>query len=326
MRDRLTHLFTPHQSNNHRPKILSNSGLALLVGIFLFTQASLKLISISDGVGGYVLGYASSITTGQVIDLTNQERAKIGLSPLTHNSALSNAAAGKANHMFSSQYWAHIAPDGTSPWYFIKNAGYSYSVAGENLARDFGDTSSVMVAWMNSPTHRDNIVNSKYSEIGVAVVDGVLNGVETTLVVQMFGSQVRTVAATSPQAVSTEATEPEVKSITDEKSQPVETIETTKTQEVETIEQPEELVTEPKSVVLSAPQDLEPAKVRISPLTLTKVFSSSIVALIILVLAYDLLISRKKKLVRLVGKNWAHFSFLGVILIIVYASVAGQII
>ena len=323
MRDRLAHLFTPHQSNNHRPKIIQNAGLSLLVGIFLFTQASIKLVSLSHGVGGFVLGYASSITTGQVIELTNQERAKLGLSPLTHNSALSNAAAGKANHMLSAQYWAHIAPDGTSPWYFIKNAGYSYSVAGENLARDFGDTSSVMVAWMNSPTHRDNIVNSKYAEIGVAVVDGVLNGVETTLVVQMFGSQVRTVAATSPQAISTDNTEPEVKSITDTQPEPVETVEI---EEVEVVEQPEEIATQPKSVIISAPANIEPAKVRISPLTLTKVFSSSIVALIILVLAYDLLISRKKKLVRLVGKNWAHFSFLGVILIIVYASVAGQII
>ena len=124
-------------------------------------------------------------------------------------------------------------------------------------------------------------------------------------------------------AVSTENSEPEVKSITDTQPEPVETA---KAEEVEVVQQPEEIVTEPQSVVISAPKNLEPAKVRISPLTLTKVFSSSIVALIILVLAYDLLISRKKKLVRLVGKNWAHFSFLGVVLIIVYASVAGQII
>jgi hypothetical protein len=325
MRDRLAHLFVPHQNNNHRPKIIQNAGLALLVAIFLFTQSSLKLISLSHGVGGFVLGYASSITPGQVIDLTNQERSKLGLAPLTHNSALSNAAAGKANHMFSLQYWAHIAPDGTSPWQFIKNAGYSYSVAGENLARDFGDTGSVIVAWMNSPTHKENIINSKYSEIGVAVVDGVLNGVETTLVVQMFGSQVRSVAATSPQAVSTENPAPEVKSLTDSQPEPTKPLEV---EEVETQEpaEEEELI-EPKSVIISAPQNqIEPAKVRISPLTLTKAISSGIVLLIILVLGYDLFISQKKKLVRLVGKNWAHFSFLGIILVIVYVSVAGQII
>ena len=90
--------------------------------------------------------------------------------------------------MFTDQYWAHTAPDGTEPWTFMHQMGYQYVVAGENLARDFGQTDEMVSAWLASPTHRANIMNPKYQEIGIAVIDGVLEGYETTLVVQMFGT------------------------------------------------------------------------------------------------------------------------------------------
>ena len=185
-------------------------------------------------------------------------------------------------------------------------------MAGENLARDFGDTGSVITAWMNSPTHRDNIVNGKYREIGVAVVDGVLNGVETTLVVQMFGNRAQVAAATSPKAVTAPAAKPATVPVITPVPQPAPTIAP---------------VTEENVLV----QDLEisppaAAKVRISPLTITKILATSMVAMILLVLAYDVFVIHQRKLVRLVGKNWAHFSFFGVLLIIIYISTAGQIV
>ena len=64
--------------------------------------------------------------------------------------------------MIAKNYWAHNAPDGASPWSFFKNVGYRYLYAGENLARDFGDSASVVNAWMNSPTHRDNLLSGRY--------------------------------------------------------------------------------------------------------------------------------------------------------------------
>lgn len=324
MIEKLAHLFTPHHSNNHRPKILQNSGLAILVAIFVVVQGGLRLTSATNGVGGIVLGFASSITPSQIIDMTNSQRAGQGLQALSSNAALSNAAAGKAAHMFANQYWAHIAPDGTSPWVFIKNAGYSYSVAGENLARDFGDSGSVISAWMNSPTHRDNIVNAKYQEIGVAVVDGVLNGIETTLVVQMFGTRAQVASAVTPQAVAaqpqvapqvqaTPAPQAEVVPIPEATPAPVEN--------PPLVEGDVDLL---PNLVISAPA--EGAKVRISPLTITKVMATSIVALVLLVLAYDVFVVHQKKLIRLVGKNWAHFGFFGALLVIIYISTAGQII
>jgi hypothetical protein len=94
----------------------------------------------------------------------------------------------KAAYMFEHNFWAHYAPDGTSPWYFIKNAGYEYEYAGENLAKGFSNSSDVVTAWMNSPTHRENVLSPKYQDIGFAVVEGKLLGEDTVLVVQMFGS------------------------------------------------------------------------------------------------------------------------------------------
>ena len=211
----LRHLFTPHYSNDHRARILHPAGLSVLIALFVLTQSSLQLLRYVPVLPeGFVLGYASNITASQVVDLTNSERSKSGLESLSYNSVLSEAAAQKANHMFSYNYWAHISPDGSTPWEFIRSAGYSYSVAGENLARDFDSSSPMMEAWMNSPTHKENIVNQKYSEIGVAVVDGILQGVETTLVVQMFGTpstpQIAAVNPTIPEQAAQAEVEPAV--------------------------------------------------------------------------------------------------------------------
>jgi len=134
------------------------------------------------------LGYSSEITVEKVLQQTNQQRQNNDLPPLLFNSALSESARLKAEDMFVNNYWAHSSPEGSSPWDFIKSTDYQYSVAGENLAKDFYDTPSMVKAWMHSPTHRDNIVHLKYKETGIAVVNGVLGGIKTTLVVQHFGT------------------------------------------------------------------------------------------------------------------------------------------
>ena len=198
MRTTVLHLFTPHHTNNYRARILHPAGLSVLVGLFLISQVWVQLLNYAPALpGGFVLGFASNISVSQAVDATNSERARSGLSPLIVSSILNQAAQTKANHMFEHDYWAHIAPDGTTPWVFIKGAGYEYAVAGENLARDFDTTDAMVHAWMDSPTHRDNIVNTKYSEVGIAVVNGTLEGVETTLVVQMFGQPSGSVPQTS---------------------------------------------------------------------------------------------------------------------------------
>jgi len=135
-----------------------------------------------------VLGYASYISPDKIVEYTNQYRLQEGKEPLILNDSLTQAALSKAQNMFADNYWAHISPDGTEPWYFITQSGYEYAHAGENLARDFKDPQGVVDAWINSPSHRKNILETDFEEIGVAVVDGDIGGVETTIVVLLFGT------------------------------------------------------------------------------------------------------------------------------------------
>jgi hypothetical protein len=92
--------------------------------------------------------------------------------------------------MLARQYFAHNTPDGATPWTFIKATGYSYITAGENLAIDFSEAESVQSAWMNSPGHRANILNSNFKEIGIGIAKGKFDGHDTTIVVQMFGTPI----------------------------------------------------------------------------------------------------------------------------------------
>jgi hypothetical protein len=145
-----------------------------------------------------ILGVNSNIVLEEIVSETNKQREKLGLSPVVINQSLNQAASAKASNMFSENYWSHYSPSGKDPWGFISGAGYKFAYAGENLARNFYNSDDVVKAWMNSPTHRENIVNPKYKEIGVAVVDGVLVGQKTTLVVQMFGTAYNDVSLINP--------------------------------------------------------------------------------------------------------------------------------
>ena len=143
MKHSLSRLFIPQEKNNFRADLLKNSFLFLLVFAYLINQSFIKYLSI---VKPGVLGYSSEITAQKVLDQTNQQRTKLGLTALKYNSVLSQSAAKKAQDMFANNYWAHNSPSGTTPWDFFKSVGYKYSVAGENLARDFYDTESLMKA------------------------------------------------------------------------------------------------------------------------------------------------------------------------------------
>lgn len=178
-------LFTPHSYNNQKASILHQNSLLVLLGLYIMAQSAINIFtSLQPGV----LGYASYINPDKIIEYTNQYRLQDGKEPLILNDNLTQAALSKAQDMFTDNYWAHISPDGTEPWYFIAQSGYEYAHAGENLARDFKDPQSIVDAWIDSPSHRKNILESDFEEIGVAVVDGDIGGVETTIVVQLFGT------------------------------------------------------------------------------------------------------------------------------------------
>jgi uncharacterized protein YkwD len=178
------HQFVPHRYNRTRAQLLSEKALILYSLFFLLILLSFKFFTKTyPGV----LGYASDIKIQEVFDLSNKKRADVGLPPLRLNPKLMEAAKEKGEDMFDKGYWAHVSPEGTEPWDFILAVDYDYAYAGENLAKNFSNSRDVVEAWYNSPSHKANILNKNYDEVGYAVIDGVLNGYETTLVVQMFG-------------------------------------------------------------------------------------------------------------------------------------------
>ena len=179
-------LFIPHPDNNFRAKLLHNSSLFAIVALVVSFNVVFRLL---DSTSLHILGFTSSITIDEVVRSTNGERISHGLEPLSYSPVLADAARRKAANMFSENYWAHNSPSGKSPWVWFKEAGYHYVYAGENLAKDFGSTDRMIQAWMASPTHKDNIVNPKYTEIGLAVVPGSISGQDTVLVVQLFGTR-----------------------------------------------------------------------------------------------------------------------------------------
>ncbi|MBI2019280.1 hypothetical protein HYS95_01255 [Candidatus Daviesbacteria bacterium] len=177
--------FLPHPDTHKKAHLLSWEGLVIYILIFILLQVSFSIVGFSKPG---VLGISANIDQKKLIELTNIEREKMGLSRVVENEALDKAAVLKAQNMLSENYWAHFAPSGKSPWDFILGSGYKFTYAGENLAKNFYNSDDIVKAWMNSPTHRDNLLNGKYKDIGIAVVEGTLNGQQTTLIVQMFGT------------------------------------------------------------------------------------------------------------------------------------------
>jgi hypothetical protein len=182
----LRHFLLPHHSNNHRPKILHHQSLFIVLVLLCVVGLS---VSIAKREYPAVLGISANVSVQDLLRFTNEQRESHGLTALKLDPELSNAAAAKAQHMFHGNYWAHISPDGTTPWFFIKKSGYEYLYAGENLARGYTTAPEVVDAWMASPSHRENILSPQYNDVGFAIATGSLTGSDTVLVVQMFGTR-----------------------------------------------------------------------------------------------------------------------------------------
>ena len=132
---------------------------------------------------------SAMISSDDVVDLVNRERSEANLPILNRSSVLDQAAEAKANDMADENYFSHTSPKGVTPWEWFRQSKYDYRYAGENLAIHFRDSSLEHRAWMESKKHCENIMSPKYLEIGVAVREMKWEGKQTTIAVQMFGTQ-----------------------------------------------------------------------------------------------------------------------------------------
>jgi uncharacterized protein YkwD len=159
------------------------SCISSLVGIAIFVVVIVRTNQISSNKS--VVYY----TIEQLNIGVNKERIQRNLKPLKLNDRLLVAAQNKAIDMANKRYFSHISPiDGRKWSEFINESGYDYQQAGENLANGYDSVNEMVTAWMNSPTHKENIINNDWEETGIGFYYGKLNGVPTMYVVQVFGS------------------------------------------------------------------------------------------------------------------------------------------
>ena len=201
--ERLHDHFIPHPRNNYHPHLFGHT----VLGLFSIFLVSFKIFTIAAiSFGPAIPAFSSAITISNIIALTNASREGFQLADLQENSLLDSAAQVKANDMLAKGYFAHNTPDGKTPWDFILASGYNYITAGENLAVNFFEAETVEQAWMNSPSHRANILNKDFEQIGIGISQGQYQGHAATFVVQMFGTPMgqKYVAATAPTQVQTQ--------------------------------------------------------------------------------------------------------------------------
>src|SRR3989338_523275 len=293
----LKHLLIPHESNNHRAKILHNSSIFVILVLVLFSSLFVYFLK---NTRPDILGISYSISETELFALINNMRQENGLAPLVLNDKLSDAARRKAADMFQKNYWSHFSPDGaTSPWGFIRAAGYNYMYAGENLAKGFTDAGSIVNAWMNSSTHRENILSSRFKEVGFAISPGSLQNEETVLVVEMFGASPQSIASVPRIATAQESIQAESLA----------------------------LPTSTPQMPTSTPQKTQIAN---NPKIDTGITSraASTVGLSILAFSFlaDLMIVERKKIPRIVGHNLDHVILILMFLLFLILKSGGVIV
>ena len=320
---RLAHHFIPHLKEDglhHRAKALNLSYLVSYLLILALFGSGLYLIKLK---APQILGQVT-FSSDQIVALTNGKRAQSGLAALSFNSQLSQAAASKAQDMYAADYWAHNSPSGKTPWSFISASGYRYLYAGENLARDFSDASSVVDAWMASPSHRSNILDDHFREIGVAVASGDLAGREVVLVVQMFGTPVSAIPATQPLVQASPVPSPQ--------SSPAQIAQVQQKPSPPPSPSPEPSPSPtPVSVAVELPslesaQNTQATVLASRRFSLVKGVSLGLTAFVFALFAIEVLYTLRKSHLRLRSGVLAHLAILAFVLLAIWYAVGGAVL
>jgi energy-coupling factor transporter transmembrane protein EcfT len=172
--------------NNKNTKPLSFENKTFSVFLFIIIFAELIFLGNLFNYFGF---NPATIIVSQLIGDANTNRSQNGLSVLVENEVLNKAAEMKAKDMAEKSYFSHTTPENRKFTYFLDTAGYDFKYAGENLAVTQQNTEDVAKAWMESPTHRANILRSKYNEIGMAMATGTYKNAQVVFIAQYFGTK-----------------------------------------------------------------------------------------------------------------------------------------
>jgi putative flippase GtrA len=183
MKRLITRYLFPRKENDYQPHLLQRKAMFVLFAVVLGIQSLLlvhvSLVSRSP--------YFASILESVLIESTNVKRTENSRSALVRSSILEKAAQRKANDMAERGYFSHTTPEGKTPWQWFSEGGYAFLFAGENLAVDFVDSTDVMYAWMQSLSHRKNILNNQFTEVGIGIAQGTYKNRSAIFIVQFFG-------------------------------------------------------------------------------------------------------------------------------------------
>ena len=203
--------FIPHEGNDYRPYFLHGKNARTIVILLLLLELIVFIVPTLTFVGLFNNSNLATVIPVVLTTLINEERTHGQLENLTVSPILDQAAQMKAEDMAKKSYFAHTSPDGQTTWNLLDTVQYRYDYAGENLAINFTDSQDVVMAWMNSPTHRANIVKSSYREVGTGLATGIYEGKETLFVVQVYANPQTSNILGAEKEVTPVVSEPAVK-------------------------------------------------------------------------------------------------------------------
>ena len=215
-----------HGTNSHKtkPRTVNKKAfervywpyIPLVIAISLLMTLSINGGALQAAIHhkfGSVLSYSTSMSIGGLLSDTNAQRAANGVASLSLNAKLDAAAQANADDMAARNYWSHYTPEGNPPWVWVNNQGYAYQALGQNLATGFSDEQSTIDGWMASPPHRENLLNSNFTEVGFGYANNPdytsAGGGPQTIVVAFYGTpQVLAAQTTAPAAAAPTSSPP----------------------------------------------------------------------------------------------------------------------
>jgi uncharacterized protein YkwD len=210
--DKLKDILFPNAGNNYKPLLLEPKRVAFYSAFFIGVKAVVFMFAAALPLQAFMMPDVLAEQRDKIYALVSELRAGRDKPELTPQEKLKISSQVKASDMAQNEYFSHTGPDGRDLKYFLKQAGYEYRFAGENLAMGFSDAESVVNAWIKSPLHYQNLIDADFSETGIGLDSGYYQGRETIFITQHFGQPLVALAAApenKPDAVNAVLTAPE---------------------------------------------------------------------------------------------------------------------
>ncbi len=212
LKKHLKKFFIPHKGNNYHPHILHTKRAIFYGIIFLVMKFIVFVFVVLLPFETFTMPDMLKSFADKIIKQTNEIRNKQGIASLSGEVKLFSSANSKSWDMVQNNYFEHTSPAGKHLKDFLQEADYNYRVAGENLAVGFYNVDQLIKAWVNSPTHYDNLVDKDFQDIGIGMAVGTFKGTENIIfVTEHFGVQKKVEAIPEVAGITSEVADiPEV--------------------------------------------------------------------------------------------------------------------